>query len=127
MSHNPRHRIHPTIRQRARELRRKQTPAEQRLWQRLRASQLAGHKFRRQHPIGRFIVDFYCAAARLVVEVDGDIHARDDQAAYDAARTEWLEDAGCHVLRVTNHDVRHRLDAVLEQILRVCDELAEST
>jgi type I restriction enzyme R subunit len=67
-------RIEPMILQRARELRQPQTPAEEKLWYWLRDSQLEGMKFRRQHPIGRFIVDFYCAEKKLVIEVDGDTH-----------------------------------------------------
>ncbi|MBN1657212.1 MAG: endonuclease domain-containing protein [Anaerolineae bacterium] len=114
--------MHPNVRERARELRREQTPAEQILWRRLRGAQLAGYKFRRQHPIGRFIVDFCCASARLIVEVDGDVHAENGQAAYDVARTECLEAEGYRVLRVTNYDVYQRLDGVLEAILRACDE-----
>ena len=125
MSQQKRLRIHPQVRQRARELRQNQTPAEQILWRRLRGSQLAGYKFRRQHPIGRFIVDFYCAAARLVVEVDGDVHAEDEQAAYDVARTDCLEAEGYRVLRVTNDDVYRRLDGVMEVILQACDEEVE--
>jgi len=120
MPNEKRLRIHPTIRQRARELRQPQTPAEARLWQRLRARRLNGYYFRRQHPIGNFIVDFYCARARLVVEVDGDVHAM--QKEYDAARTEWLEERGYRVIRFTNDQVFHELDAVLESILTACEE-----
>ena len=115
-----RHRVHPSIRARARELRQPQTPAEQRLWSRLRNRQLGGIKFRRQHPIDRFIVDFYCAACRLVIEIDGDSHA--DQVEYDQARTEWLEARGYRVIRFTNRDVQARLDAVLEAILKECEQ-----
>jgi very-short-patch-repair endonuclease len=84
----------PDILQRARELRQPQTPAEERLWYWLRNSQLEGMKFRRQHPVGRFIVDFYCAEKKLVIEVDGDTHFTPEQMAYDAARTAWLEEQG---------------------------------
>ena len=106
------------IHHRARELRRPLTPAEQRLWARLRDQQLGGYKFRRQHPIGPFIVDFYCAACRLIVEVDGDTHAT--QVEYDAARTTWLEQYGCRVVRVTNVEVREELEGVLMAILLAC-------
>jgi very-short-patch-repair endonuclease len=112
------HRIRPAIRQRARELRQPQTPAEERLWAHLRNRQLAGLKFRRQHAIGRFIVDFYFPERRLVVEVDGDSHA--DQAEYDQARTEWLSDQGYHVIRFTNREVERQTQAVLEAIEREC-------
>ena len=113
------HRVHPTIRTRARGLRQPQTPAEQELWTRLRNRQLGGFKFRRQHPIGRFIVDFYCAACRLVVEIDGDSHAA--QLEYDAARTAWLNEQGYHVIRFTNRDVYRHMDGVLETILNECE------
>ena len=113
--------LHPAIRARARELRRSQTPAESRLWERLRDSQLAGYKFRRQQPIDRFIVDFYCAASRLVVEVDGDSHA--EQVEYDAARTEWLEAQGYQVIRFANGDVHHHLEGVLTMILQACESV----
>jgi very-short-patch-repair endonuclease len=120
MPNEKHYRIHPAIRQRARELRRPQTPAEARLWQRLRRKQLNGYYFRRQHPIGRFVVDFYCAQAHLVVEIDGDVHAIQEE--YDANRTEWLEEQGYRVTRFTNDQIFHELDAVLEHILRTCEE-----
>ena len=74
--HYPRQAAHPTVsmKELARQLRQEQTPAEAVLWQVLRTWDLPGYKFRRQHPIGRFIVDFYCPKALLIIEVDGDIH-----------------------------------------------------
>ncbi|HEX7409229.1 MAG TPA: DUF559 domain-containing protein [Candidatus Binatia bacterium] len=100
----------------ARELRRALTPAEQQLWQHLRSRQLAGYGFRRQYPVGRFIVNFFCPAAQLVIEVDGDSHA--EQTDYDAERTRWLnEQKGYTVLRFTNGDVHHNLTAVLDAIV----------
>ena len=83
-----RHRFPPELLHRSRELRQPLTPAERKLWTMLRNRNLAGYKFRRQHLIGHFIVDFYCAQVRLVVEIDGDIHSR--QVEYDAARTAWF-------------------------------------
>jgi very-short-patch-repair endonuclease len=85
-------RIHPEIRRRARELRQPQTPAEQSLWKVLQNRQLVGFKFHRQHPVGGFIADFFCARAGLVVEVDGDSHAGREE--YDSRRTAWLESQG---------------------------------
>jgi len=70
--------------------------------------QLAGYKFRRQQPIGRFIVDFYCADVKLVIELDGDSHA--GQVEYDSARTQWLEDREYHVIRFSNWDVHKNLE-----------------
>jgi very-short-patch-repair endonuclease len=83
--------VQPAILARAKELRCPMTPQENKLWQRLRAKQLYGLKFRRQHPLDRFILDFFCVKQRLVIEIDGSGHADPDQEAYDQARTEWLE------------------------------------
>ena len=82
---NKRKRVSPKTRKRARELRRELTPIEAILWQRLRSRRLAGLKFRRQHPVGPFITDFYFAERKLIIEIDGDTHT--DQARYDASRT----------------------------------------
>ncbi|SRR5690554_2532729 len=98
----------------AQEKRQAPTPAEAVLWEHVRNRQLAGLKFRRQVAFGCFVVDFYCAERRLVVEVDGPVHAR--QQAQDAARTAYLEDLGLRVLRVANDDVLARIDDVLERI-----------
>jgi very-short-patch-repair endonuclease len=103
-----RHRIHPTILARAREMRHPQTPAEATLWRALRNRQ-TGHKFRRQHPIYRFIIDFYCAQAKLLIEVDGESHFQPDQEEYDKARTEYLEELGYKVIRFTNNDVKYNI------------------
>jgi very-short-patch-repair endonuclease len=99
---------------RVREARRDSTPAERKLWSRLRARQLKEAKFRRQVWLGPFIADFFCADAKLIVEVDGDSHAI--QMAYDERRTKWLASEGFRVVRVTNGDVMHNLDGVLEYI-----------
>ena len=98
----------------ARQMRREPTPAENRLWQRLRGRQVLGFKFRRQHAIDRFIVDFYCAEARLIVEVDGPIHLYSREE--DEIRQECLEGLGMQVLRFTNEQVADSLDVVLERI-----------
>lgn len=107
------------MQERARQLRRRMTGLERKLWQRLRRKQLDGLRFRRQHPIDRFIVDFYCPEYRLVIEIDGAVHTT--QAEYDEVRTEWLEARGYRVLRFTNQEVRHRLDNVLEAIRVACE------
>jgi very-short-patch-repair endonuclease len=99
---------------RAKELRRSSTSAEDSLWQALRYLRLAGSKFRRQHAIGRFIVDFYCPAAHLVVEVDGLIHER--QVEEDAMRTAFLEEHGLRVMRFRNEEVMTDLESVLASI-----------
>lgn len=120
MSDEKCHRIHPIIRQRARELRQPQTRAEAILWRQLRDKRLKGLKFRRQQPIGRFIVDFYCPNHKLVVEVDGDTHAT--QVEYDEARAERLEIQGYRVIRFTNQEVYRQLSAVLEAIWAACGQ-----
>jgi len=99
---------------RARKLRDQMTEAEQRLWGFLSNKQLKGYKFRRQHPIKYFIADFYCHRARLVVEVDGDIHKF--QKEYDAGRTYELEELGITVIRFTNAEVFDEIEKVLERI-----------
>ena len=114
------HHVHPLILARARELRRPLTPAEAKLWQRLRGKQLYGLKFRRQHPIFRFVVDFFCSEHKLVVEVDGQHHAEPEQQAYDEARTEWLEQRGNRVIRFTNREVQSNIEGVLNEITRQC-------
>jgi very-short-patch-repair endonuclease len=115
-----RHRIHPIILARAREMRHLQTPAEATLWRALRNRQTR-FKFRRQHPIYRFIIDFYCAEAKLLIEVDGESHLETDQEAYDNARTEYLEDLGYKVIRFTNNDVRYNIHAVASEILQIVE------
>src|SRR5215212_8884103 len=100
-----RHRINPIILVHAREMRQPQTPAEAILWHILR-NQKVGFKFRRQHPIYRFIIDFYCAKAKLLIEIDGESHLERKQVEYDQARTEYLKELGYQVIRFTNDDVR---------------------
>jgi very-short-patch-repair endonuclease len=99
---------------RARELRRKETPAEALLWERLRGRRLAGAKFRRQHSFGPFIADFYCRETRLVVELDGPIH--DSRRDQDAVRDDWARANGLSVLRFSNQQVLGEVDLVLAEI-----------
>lgn len=103
-------------------LRRDQTRAEQKLWSRLRDRRLSGYKFRRQVPLGRFIVDFSCYDARLVVELDGGQHAKAVQSMTDSERTAWLESRGFRVLRFWNNEVEENMDGVLARILDVLKE-----
>jgi len=107
------------IRRRAKELRKQATPAEKILWDQLRNRRLHGLKFRRQHPLGNFIVDFYCPTHRLVVEIDGTIHQYKE--AEDHARNELLEVKGYKVIRFWNNEVEENLDKVLEAIKESCD------
>ncbi len=103
---------------RARELRRKATRAETVLWNQLRDRRMQGFKFRRQHRVGPYILDFYCSRARLAIELDGGGHAEPDQAAYDHKRTQEIESRGIFLLRFWNHDVIQRREAVLAEIAR---------
>jgi adenine-specific DNA-methyltransferase len=113
-------RLPPAILRRPRELRHPLTPAEKRLWVSVRDHQLGVH-IRRQHVLlGHFMADFYCAHARLCVEIDGDTHAEADQGEYDAVRTSPLGASGYRVLCLTNKEVMSNLPAVLEAIHDVC-------
>jgi very-short-patch-repair endonuclease len=103
----------------ARRLRSCQTDAEIRLWYLLRSRRFCANKFRRQHPIGPFIVDFVCIAHRLIIEVDGGQHQ--DQAAADRARDSLLRTKGFRVLRFWNNDVLSNTRAVLETIAQCLD------
>ena len=89
------------------------------LWQQLRARP-HGLKFRRQHPAGPYVLDFYCEEARLCIEVDGEAHAFSSVAAKDGHRDEWLSDAGIRTLRIAATDVLRNLDGVLQLILLEC-------
>ena len=103
--------------QAARKARHEPTLAEKKLWEALRGRQLAGLKFRRQHPYDRFILDAFCVEHQLEIEVDGGIHTTPEQAAYDAERTKYLEARGIQVLRVSNNEVINDLGNVLTKII----------
>ena len=102
---------------RAQVLRRRQTKAERLLWKQLANRQIAGAKFRRQQPIGRYIVDFVSFERRLVIEVDGGHHDEDDTRISDEDRTSWFEANGYKIIRFWNNEVEKNLDGVLERIL----------
>jgi len=99
---------------RAKELRSGQTMIEQRLWYHLRAHRFMGLKFKRQKPIGHYIVDFVCLEHRLIIEIDGGQHA--EQTDYDQVRDDWLRREGYTVLRFWNNEVLQQMEGVLEQI-----------
>ena len=103
----------------ARNLRHELTPVEKKLWEALRGRRLARLKFRRQHPLDRFILDFFCIEHQLVVEVDGEIHGDPNQIAHDAERTEWLKVHGIHVMRFKNEEVEKNFDEVLRRIVEM--------
>ncbi|MBA1155563.1 DUF559 domain-containing protein [Vibrio parahaemolyticus] len=103
-------------RERAKQLRSNATEPEQRLWRALKAIPVHGSHFRRQVPIGPYVVDFACLKARLVLELDGGHHSQDDVAAKDAARTQWLEKEGYRVVRFWNVELFENLNGVLDTI-----------
>ncbi len=108
-------RIQPGHRDFARSLRSSSTDAERLVWSRLRGQQLHGAKFRRQHPLGRYVLDFVCLEASLVIELDGSQHA---ESKHDALRDAWLAEQGLRVLRFWNSDVMRNIDGVLEVVMR---------
>jgi very-short-patch-repair endonuclease len=99
----------------ARSLRNAPTDAEIRLWAQLRRKQLGGFRFRRQQPIGAYVVDFFCPEAKLVIEVDGGQHS--DQVAMDDIRSRWLEARGYRVIRFWNNEVLSNTEGVVLAIL----------
>ena len=107
------------MQERAKELRRNQTDAERLLWSLLRNRQLGGFKFRRQKPIGNYIVDFYCQEKKLIIELDGGGHGEEVQAAYDKLRNQKLLEQGYFVLRFWNHQVFQETEAVLKRIWEI--------
>jgi len=107
----------------AKVLRKKETEAEEILWQALRNRKCYGHKFRRQHALGKFVVDFYCHEKRLAIEVDGGIHEQADIAERDINRTFELERLGVIIIRFRNDDIFERLANVLREIGEVAKAL----
>jgi very-short-patch-repair endonuclease len=103
------------IRSHAKQLRRQLTREERRLWTLLRSRRLSQYKFRRQHPVDNYILDFACCEARLAVELDGGQH--DERQEYDRRRTLWLNKRGWRVLRFWNNELLNNEEAVLERII----------
>lgn len=97
-----------------RKLRREMTDAERWLWRRLRLKQVEGYKFRRQHPVGGYVVDFVCLERKIIVEIDGGQHT--EHLAYDSRRSGELRSRGFRIVRFWNHEVLNDIDAVLEVI-----------
>ena len=100
----------------AKELRRRQTESEKRLWFKLRDNQACGVKFRRQEPIGTYIVDFVNYEKKLIVEVDGNHHTETEVKINDSYRTQWLKSEGYRILRFWNYEVINNLEKVIEKI-----------
>ena len=95
-------------------LRKNMTKAETTIWKRLRMNQIDGLHFRKQHPYGMYIIDFYCDKAMLAIEVDGEIHK--NRTIYDDERTKYLESTGLKVIRFTNEDILNRIEWVISEI-----------
>jgi very-short-patch-repair endonuclease len=100
----------------AKRLRRNMTPCEKLLWKRLKAGNINGAKFRRQHPIEYYVADFYCHEARLVIEVDGPIHAKPDNREHDENRDAEMNRLGIMVLRFTNDEIKNHIGKVMRRI-----------
>jgi very-short-patch-repair endonuclease len=107
----------PALKSRRKELRNNSTPAEKLLWGILQHSNLGSYKFRRQHSVGAYILDFYCPSEKLAIELDGDSHFTDEAIEYDRERTAYLNALNIKVVRFLNTDVYDNLDVVCERIL----------
>lgn len=110
-----------TLRERARELRRDVNPVEQTLWSALRDRRFRGLTFRRQHPLGPFVADFYYAEYHLVIEVDGAVHRTPAVKIHDTDRDDWLQQHDIRVLRLPAHRVMYNFDGILAQIVAVLE------
>jgi very-short-patch-repair endonuclease len=106
----------------ARKLRKAMTPAEGKLWSHLRNNNMHGLAFRRQHPMGAYVLDFYCAQAKLAVEVDGCQHNDEDHIEHDKIRDAWFADKAIRTLRFWNHDVLTNIENVLDTIWFAIEE-----
>ena len=102
--------------EKAKDLRQEQTQTEIILWSKLRNRQFEGLKFRRQHPVGQFVVDFYCHEKRLVVEVDGGIHEKEDVKERDENREFELKNFGLRIIRIKNEEIEQNIEKVLEKL-----------
>lgn len=108
-----------------RNLRQQTTPSEKKLWSIVRSRRLGGFKFRRQHGIGPFVVDFFCSEVKLVVELDGNVHDNPARAAYDRERQEYLEALGLSVVRFRNEEVLREPNRVAEALLMILNGQAD--
>lgn len=105
-------------------LRNKMTPAEVALWRELKNEKL-GYKFRRQHGVGHYIIDFYCPKLKFAIELDGDIHTLEHVHQKDLIREKFIRDCGITIKRFWNHQIFEDVDSVLEEIVYLCKELNE--
>lgn len=110
-------------RDRARELRHKETKAEKLLWKRIRNRQVDGLKFRRQHPIGYYIADFFCFEKRLIIELEGSVHEENEQKEYDTVRKEIIEEWEYTIIYFKNEKVYYKMDEVISVIKQETSKL----
>jgi very-short-patch-repair endonuclease len=113
----------PSIFRLAKELRKNETSAEKILWERLNRNQILGLQFRRQHPINRFIADFFCVKIKLVIEIDGSIHEISEYKDHDLGRSEIFNDFGITVIRFSNEQILEEIDFTTEQIKKISKKL----
>ena len=113
----------PDVFKKAKELRKLETEAEKILWSKLSKNQILGLHFRRQHPINRFIADFYCAKIKLVIEVDGSIHDIPENQDYDIARSEILYEFGITVIRFSNEQILKDFENTINEIIKIGETL----
>ena len=106
----------PLIFERAKKLRESMTEAEKLLWDYLKGNKVLGYRFKAQHPIDRFIADFYCHKAKLVIELDGEIHESDEAREKDENRTAEFERFGIKVIRFNNSEVLYKIETVIDKI-----------
>jgi len=106
----------------ARNLRKKQTNAEALLWEIIRNKQVSGLKFRRQHPIGNYIADFYCPEKSLVIELDGSIHGKEEQKKHDKERDAIMKQHNINVIRFSNDDVFEKIEEVIQTIIDISNQ-----
>lgn len=118
-------RVNPKKQERAKQLRRGMTPEEKVLWYYLRNNKLKGFHFRRQQVIDGFIVDFYCHAAGVVVEIDGGIH--EQQKEYDVERDRIISSRGLQVIRIRNQEIKNDVYRVIQRILHACESAKKSS
>ncbi len=112
----------PEIFRRARLLRKNMTKAEKLLWNELKDRKLGGYKFRAQHPILKFVLDFYCHSCKLGIEIDGEVHNSKPQSLYDEDRTDNLNNYNIKVIRFKNEDIYYNIDSVKKKILDECNK-----
>ncbi len=110
----------PEIFERAKLLRENLTETEKMIWQELRGNKILGLRFKSQHPMDTYIVDFYCHQIKLVIEIDGGVHKEKNQKEYDAERTFELENCGLEVIRFTNEQVQSELKEIIQKIQNQC-------